>query len=49
MTSPLAPARGIVIGLILGLILWAVVFALVFGDSVMHELGRRAVEQGVIP
>jgi len=43
-----APARGLVYGLLLGVALFLVV-ALIFGSNVMSELGRRAVESGVIP
>ena len=50
--DPLAPARGILIGVVLGAICWFIFFAVVldwFGTSVMADLGRRAVESGVIP
>lgn len=52
MNNPLAPARGILIGLLIGALAWLLLFAVAldwFGTSVMAELGRRAVEQGVIP
>ena len=51
MSDPLAPARGVVYGLLLGVALWlvvALVWHLVAGSNVMSELGRRAVESGVI-
>ena len=52
MNDSLGPARGIVIAVILGTIFWALLFFVLyfdsFGHSVMSELGRRAVEQGVI-
>ena len=52
MNNPLAPARGILIGLLIGALAWLLLFAVVFdwfGTSVMSELGRRAVDAGVIP
>ena len=52
MSNPLASARGILIGVALGALLWLLVFVVVldwFGTGTMAELGRRAVESGVIP
>ena len=40
--------RGVVIGLFICAVFWLMVAALILHHSVMSELGRRAVEQGVI-
>ena len=52
MSNPLAPARGVLLGVLIGALVWLLLFAVIldwFGTSVMAELGRRAVESGVIP
>jgi hypothetical protein len=52
VSDPLAPARGVVYGVILSVALWlvvALVWHLVAGSNVLSELGRRAVDAGVIP
>jgi hypothetical protein len=47
MKESLAPARGILIALTICAVFWLLVAALILHQSVMSELGRRAVEQGV--
>ena len=40
--------RGIVLGVGISLVLWLLIIAAILHQSTMAELGRRAVEQGVI-
>lgn len=40
--------RGVVYGLAISAVFWLLIIAAVLHQSVMAELGRRAVEEGII-